>query len=200
MKEGFYHLIWRSVMFDGENGTDYAPISADDAMRKEDSNFKRTINITIYPAKVSGYVYDNLDGKSGYNITTGDKPLNNTMLLFYEIEKFDETQIDKGMLVPDVVNNTPTVVFTDKSGYYNTSGLLPGYYALNVYDGDYLLYQEIIPFKAGNRTLDVPRPINSSVSGTVYYNNDGNSSYNPGVDEKISGANVELLYYSYVKE
>ncbi len=94
-------------MFNGETGTDYAPISEADAMRKTGSNFERTINITIYPANVSGYVYDNLDGKSGYNTTTGDKPFNNAILLFYEIDKFNETQIANGMLVPEEVNNIP---------------------------------------------------------------------------------------------
>jgi len=90
--------------------------------------------------------------------------------------------------------------FTNESGYYNLTGLLPGYYAINVYEGDYLIYQEIIPFAAGDNTLDIARPISSSVSGTVYYNNDDNSSYNLDVDEKISDATVELIYYSNLQQ
>ncbi|MCJ7572442.1 MAG: carboxypeptidase regulatory-like domain-containing protein, partial [Candidatus Thermoplasmatota archaeon] len=198
--QGILPFVMQRVMFDSKNDTDYAPISEADAMRKTGSNFERTINITIYPANVSGYVYDNLDGKSGYNTTTGDKPLDTSMLLFYEIDKFNESQIANGRLVPEEVSNTPNYVFTNESGYYNISGLLPGYYALNVYTGDYMIYQEIIPFATGNNTLDIARPINSSVSGTVYYNNDDNSSYNPDVDETISDAKVELIYYSNLRQ
>ena len=198
--KGILPFNMQSEMFNGETGTDYAPISEADAMRKTGSNFERTINISIYPANVSGYVYDNLDGKNGYNVTAGDKPFNNAIILFYGIDKFNETQITSGMLVPEKVDNIPKQFLTDESGYYNLSGLLPGYYALNVYDRDYLIYQEIIPFKAGNNTLDIARPINSSVSGTVYYNNDDNSVYNPDVDEKISDATVDLIYYSNLQQ
>jgi len=197
---GMLPFNMQRVMFNGETGTDYAPISDADSMRKTGSNFERTINITIYPANVSGYVYDNLDGKSEYNNTTSDKPLNKELVLFYEIEKFNETRVANGQLVPEKVNNNYKIAYTDESGYYSLSGLLPGYYALNVYEEDYLIYQEIIPFAAGKNTLNISRPINSSVSGTVYYNNDDNSSYNPDVDEKISDATVEIIYYSNLQQ
>ena len=197
---GILPFNMQRIMFNGETGTNYAPISDDDAMRMTDSNFERTINITIYPANVSGYVYDNLDGKSGYNTSTGDKPLNGDLVLLYEIEKFNESQIANGMLVPEQINNNPKFGYTNESGYYSLSGLLPGYYLLNVYEGDYSLYQEIIPFAAGNNTFNISRPINSSVSGTVYYDNDDNSAYNPDTDEKISDAKVELIYYSNLRQ
>ncbi len=196
--QGIFPFNMQFVMFNDDNDSDYAPITDADAMRKTGSNYKRNINITIYPANVSGYVYGDIDGISGYNITNGDKPLKDVLLLFYEIEKFNESHIADGRLVPEVVNNVPKQVLTDDSGIYNLSRLLPGYYALNAYYGDenYLISQEIIQFKAGNNSFDIVRPINSSVSGTVYYNNDDDSSYNPDVDEKISDATVELLYFS----
>jgi dolichyl-diphosphooligosaccharide--protein glycosyltransferase len=191
-----FNMKW--VLFNGETGPDYAPISDDDAMRRTGSNFERTINITIDPANVSGYVYENLDGESGYNTT--DNPLNNAVVLFYEIDKFNETQIANGMLVPEVVDSVPTKeVLTDEYGYYNASGLLPGYYALNAYISDYLIYQEIVSFQAGDNNLDIERPINSSISGTVYYDNDDNSIYNSDIDEKISDATVQLIYYSNIQ-
>ena len=111
--------------------------------------------ITIF-ANVSGYVYDNLDGKSGYNITSGDKPIYNAMILFYKVKKFNETQIANGKLVIEEVDSSPLEIgFTNESGYYIIFELLPGYYAVNTYIEDYLIYQKIIAFEPGENTLEI---------------------------------------------
>ena len=196
---GILPFTLASVMFDDEFDSNYFPITEDDAMRKSGSNFERFINITIHPTNVSGFIYEDIDRDGSYDAKDVDRPLGGVNLYFYEIEKFDETQITRGILAPKIINELPTIVTTDDEGFYNVSGLLPGYYALNVYDGDYIIYQEIIPFKAGDHILNISRPVNSSLSGTVYYNKDTDPKYNPGVDERISGADVELIYYSYLQ-
>jgi hypothetical protein len=185
----------KNVEFNGAAGTDYAPITEDDAMRRPDSNYNRTINIEIEPAYVEGYVYDDIDGKSGYN-ESSDTALENVGLFFFEIEEFDETQVARGVLQPKTVKDIPQQVTTDENGYYNISGMLPSYYALNVYEDDFLIYQEITPLRPGDTSINISKKIKSSVSGITYYDEDEDGEYSLG-DKIIDGAQVELQYISY---
>ena len=188
-------FVIKQINFTGTNDSEYAPITEDDAMRRPGSNYERVLNITIEPADVSGYVFDDIDNDGIYNETV-DKPKKDANILFYEVLEFDTTQIQNNRLVP-VSESTPLREYrtTDESGYYNISGLMPGYYAVNTYLDDILIGQDIISLQTGNNTHDVVKPVESTLEGIVYYDSNGNDKYDSG-DEIKAGTDVELHYYS----
>ena len=188
-------FVMKEINFTGPEGSDLAPITDDDAMRRDGSNYIRFLNITIDPANVSGLVYNDVNGDGNYNETI-DEPVEDATLLFYEVLEFDTAQLQQNRLIP-IPEQTPLrqATITDENGSYNLSGFVPGYYAINTYLDDILIGQDIIDLNSGNNTYEVIRPKKSSVKGTVYYDSDENLELNSG-DEIIDNAVVELHYLS----
>jgi len=187
-------FVIKEINFTGPEDSNLAPITDDDAMRKS-TNYERYLNITIDPASAEGFVYNDIDGDGRFNKSV-DEPVENASVVFYEVLEFDTTQLQSNRLIP-VAEQTPFRDFavTNESGYYNVTGLMPGYYAVNTYLEEILIGQEIIDFSSGNNTYDVIKPKNSAIEGTVYFDTDRNGELNSG-DEIIDNATVELQYTS----
>jgi len=191
-------FVIKELNFTGPEDSNLAPITDDDAMRKS-TNYERFLNITIDPASAEGFVYSDIDGDGAFNKSI-DEPVENANVVFYEVLEFDTTQLQSNRLIP-VVEQTPfrEVAVTNESGYYNVSGLMPGYYAINTYIDEIPIGQDIIDFYSGNNTYDVIKPKNSAVEGTVYFDIDRNGELNSG-DEIIDNATVQLIYTSLLTD
>lgn len=191
-------FVIKEINFTGPEGSNLAPITEDDAMRKS-TNYERNLNITIDSASAEGFVYNDIDGDGSFNKSV-DEPVENANVVFYEVLEFDTTQLQSNRLIP-VAEQTPfrQATVTNESGYYNVSGLIPGYYAINTFFEEILIGQEIADFYSGNNTYDVIKPKNSDIEGTVYFDTDGNGEFNSG-DEIIDNAVVELHYTSVLTD
>jgi len=188
-------FVLKEINFTGPDGTNLAPISEDDAMRRPGSNYIRSLNITIDSANVSGFIFDDINKDGLYNGSI-DEPIKDANVLFYEVLEFDTSEIQNNRLVP-IAESTPLREFrtSDESGYYNISGLMPGYYAVNTYLDNILIGQDIIDLYSGNNNYNLTKPEESTIDGVVYYDNNDNDRFDLN-DEKIDGALVELHHFS----
>ena len=189
---GLFGFEIKNITFDDESDPLFKPISDDDAMRISDNYIRNIGNITIEPGNIDGYIYNDLDGVEGYNASEDD-PLNDVNIVLYDILEFDEQQFIESYGQTLSPLNAPAIdsLFTNETGHYGFSNLLPGFYAVNVFEGDYLIHSEIIDVKSGNKSYDIAKPMLSELEGTVYYDEDG-GEYPEG--EAISDALVELFY------
>ncbi len=187
--------VIKEINFSGAEGSELAPITEDDAMRRPGSNYQRILNITIDPSNISGHVFDDIDNDGVYNESI-DTPVKDANILFYEVLEFDTSEIQNQRLVP-IPESTPLreIATSSENGSYNISGLMPGYYAINTYLDDILISQDIIQISSGNNTFDVTKPKKSAVNGIVYYDTNLNGEYDSS-DEEINDATVELHYFS----
>jgi len=165
-------------------------ISEKDAMRKSD-NYERIFNVTIEPANISGYVYNNLDNNETYNVST-DEPVKNVDVYLYDIQKFDrDSFINNGRLVPAPgaapLSKTTT---SDENGYYSFTNLLPGYYAIQVFENNLLISTDLAPVNSGNITYNYSKPKLSNLEGVAYYDSNFDGKYSPG--EEVKNADVTL--------
>jgi len=179
-----------NVTFDGDEGTEYEPISDDDAMRIENSNFERELNIEIEPANFEGYFYDDIDDDGIFNETI-DEPLSYSAIVLKEI-----TNINSDNSYEWNENGVYALSINQTTGYYNISDLLPGFYEIGAYSGNnYILHANQIALYPGNTTYNIKEPTNSSVEGTIYRNKDTDITYDSSADEEIDGALVELILF-----
>jgi dolichyl-phosphooligosaccharide-protein glycotransferase len=177
-------FVFTNITFEGDEGTVYAPISDDDAMRKRDSNYERTLNIDIKPANLEGYFYEDVDGDDLYDSSV-DTSLSDGSLMLYEIKDIVDNKITIGSTYP--------IEIDEATGYYNASDLLPGYYRIVLEREDRgIVHLNDIALYSGNKTYNFSEPAAANLQGTVYYNKDDDENYTAG-DEKIAGANVELI-------
>lgn len=184
-------FVLTNITFEGETGTEYAPISDDDAMRRENSNYERILNIDIKPANLEGYFYEDVDNDGLYNSSI-DTPLSNGSLMLYEIKDILENQIQIGSTYPIKINEI--------TGHYNISDLLPGFYRIILSrDDGYIVHLNDIALYSGNTTYNFAEPVPANLKGMVYYNKDDDVNYTAG-DEKIIGANVELILANTAEE
>jgi len=188
-------FVVKKIDFDNTSeGSDMAPITDDDAMRKKNSNYERKLNISIDPSFVNGFVYNDTDDDGKYNSSV-DKPLEDAQVIFYEINKFDENRLQNDQMFPTEGGYEFTAnAQTNSTGYYKTSAMLPGWYLINVYHDDYLIAQDIKPFYSGNTSTNYTMPELSSVEGTVYHDTNQDGKYDPFEDEEITDAQVDLYY------
>lgn len=166
-------FVMQNISFDG-NGS-LAPITDDEAMRKPGSNYERNLNITIKPASVEGFIYNDKDNDEIYNVTT-DSATSNVNLTLYEIQGFN----DQGF-----IPGSPILVNVSQTGHYSTSGLLPGYYLVRAEQNGFIINETVIALYENENYVNMSETKHSSVNGKVYYNEESNV---------IGGANVELTY------
>jgi len=160
----------KNVTFDGEEGSETAPISDDDAMRKG-TNYDRVLDITIQPATIQGYVYADNDGDSSFNYSV-DKPLKNVNISLYELISESQAQL------------VDTVGF-DGNGSFNASELLPSYYFVRAEKNGFVLNETLISLYENENYYNFSEMKHSSINGKVYYNDE---------NDVVSDANVELVY------
>jgi dolichyl-diphosphooligosaccharide--protein glycosyltransferase len=188
-------VILLNVSFDGPSGSAYAPINDDDAMRQPDSNYERWLNISIQPANLSGYIFDDKDDDGIFNSSV-DQPLNDVNVVATEILIIkSETDQTTGQ-TQQSINKTGNVVNVtcDENGSYNFSGILPGLYRLEFYDEKGFVLDIIdIEIYEGDNIYNVKKPKSANIEGIVYYDANLNEEYNDG--EEISGASVKIYHY-----
>jgi len=177
-------FVYTNVTFEGANGTEYAPIIDDDAMRRDGSNYERILNISIEPASFEGNLYEDVDNDGSYNSSV-DIPLSDGELIIYEIANIADDQIQPGDYHTLEINGT--------TGRYNISDVLPGLYRIVLTrDDDYIVHLNDIGLYSGNTVYDIAEPLPAKVTGTIYYNKDDDVNLT-AADEKIDKADVELL-------
>jgi dolichyl-phosphooligosaccharide-protein glycotransferase len=177
-------FIMTNVTFEGEYGTDLAPITDDDAMRRNSSNFERNLKIVINPADFSGYVFNDTNYDGIYN-ETDDEPLSDVVVTLYKITSFLEDSVQL-----DTQNFSQAI--TNEAGYYEFTNLLPGIYRMIVENEDgFAIYFDDVALYEGNNTYDIVNVKPANLEGIIYYDNNANDKYDAG--EELSDVDVELL-------
>ena len=131
-------FVLKNITFNKFDDSDYSIITEAEAMRMTD-NYSRYIDIIIDPASVEGFVYFDKDENKSYNISY-DEALDNIDINVIEIVEFDPNSgqpLTTGNFIKLKTNDV---------GYFNTSGLLPGYYAIQALSDDFLINQSFVSF------------------------------------------------------
>ena len=183
---GMNAFVIQNVTFNASDSSSVlAPITTEEATRKGD--YKRTVDINVTPGEIEGIIYDNIDGEEGYN--TSDEPLSDIEIQIYGIDSFDS---ETGQVSSYDFSMFKTMN-TDENGYYNNSGLLPGYYQIVAIDEEgYQIENTIIPVTAGENTHDIVKPKPGAVEGTIFFDENGNDEYDEG--EEFSDVEIDLFY------
>jgi dolichyl-diphosphooligosaccharide--protein glycosyltransferase len=178
--------VYQNITFNGLAGTEYAPITDNEAMRRDGYDYERFLNITIDPANISGYVFNDTDFNDIYNSSI-DEPLSDLYVGFFEITNFAEDRVDL-----DALN--ATVVRTDENGFYNASDMLPGIYRMIVTDenGFYRHFNDVA-INQGDNNYDAVTTKQSNLEGIVYYDENMDEEYSPD-DTLITDAEIELIF------
>jgi len=179
---GINAFVMKSVTFNSTIDSELAPITDDEAMRINGTNYERTVNITIEPANIDGYVYTNIDNNTDYNVSI-DEPLSNAKVTFYEILEF----LDEGANIGSTIELT-----TNETGYFNTSGLLPGIYLVRAELDDFTIHENYVFIYSGNNSYNISKPGLSAVKGVIYFDTNENEEYDTG--EEMSNVDIEILY------
>ena len=175
-------FIYKNIVFNSDTDPELFPISEEDAMRKVGSDFERYLNITIEPAKIDGYIFDDKDDDGLFNESI-DEPLTDIAVLLSEI-------ID-----PEGVPQAVGISEVDENGYYNVTDLVPGYYRVSVATNDGLLLhlEDFISLYSGNNSYDIPKPKDAAIEGVVYEDENENDEYDSG-DKLMSNVDVKLIF------
>lgn len=181
---GLNSFILKTITLNNTDNQTLSPITDDESMRKEGTNYQRTIDMDIDPAFVEGHIFDNKDNNTEYNKTV-DFPLMNATITLTEIAKFSEegTPIEFG----ESIEKT-----TDENGYYNASDIMPGIYFVRSTYNDFVIHEEYAFIYSNNNTYDIIKPKPSTVNGKIYFDENEDSSYTDS--EEMNNVNVELLY------
>jgi len=182
---GLNAFVMKTITFNSTSDPELAPITDDEAMRTEGTNFERFINITVDPAAFEGYVYQNKDEDEAYNVSSDD-PLPDVEITLLEI---DETDPETGQPLGYGTFNELT---TDENGYYNVSDLMPGIYMVRAVLDDFVIHENYAFIYSGNNSYNISKPKSAAVEGTVYFDENENDEYDGG--EEMNNVNVELLY------
>lgn len=174
----------KTIKFNSTTDSQFFPITDDDAMRKSD-NYMRTINISIEPGSIKGYVYKDNDNKEGYNESV-DTPLPDVNITLIEVNKFDS---DTGQ--PLEYGGFRELI-TDENGFYNSTNLRPGIYLAQATLNDFLIHEGYVFISIGDNTYNITKPQLGNVEGTVYYDENGNNELDSG--EELEDVDIELLY------
>ena len=137
-------------------------------MRKG-SNYERILNITIEPATIEGHFYVDDDYDRTYN-TSVDTPLQNINISIYDI-------VD--------IRAPAAMAVTDESGFYNVSGLLPGFYYIRAEQNGFVIGEQLAELYQFNNYYNISQLEYSAVKGKVYYEDEDNT---------IPAATVSLTY------
>jgi hypothetical protein len=174
----------KNITFNGVG--DLAPITDEEAGRRGE-NYERFVNVTIDPASLEGFAYDNLDNHTSYNASI-DTPLPDIEVVVLGIETFDP---DTGQPQQYDYSNY-NVTTTDNKGFYSVQGLKPGYYRVIATIDDFLIDDAIIALVSGNNSNNISKPKSGDVEGTIYYDDNDNGKYDEG--EEVSNVDVSLRY------
>ena len=176
-----------NVTFNDTLNPELKPITENEAMRRS-IDYSRFVNISINPSNIEGYVYNNIDNVSEFNISV-DEGISDYSITFIGInslnpETGEPEEYDYEML---------REIKSDENGFFNTSGLLPGYYQLTVTDvNDFLIENTIIPIYEGNNSYDILNPKPGAIEGTVYFDENNNGQFDS--NEELNNVNLELQY------
>jgi len=182
---GLNAFVMKSITFNSINDSELAPITDDEAMRIEGTNFERFINITVDPATFEGYVYQNEDDDEAYNVTSDD-PLPDVEIILQEITETDpETGQPSGF-------GTFSQMTTDEQGHFNVSDLMPGIYMVRAVLDDFVIHENYAFIYSGDNSYNISKLMPSAVEGFVYFDENEDGKYDGG--EEMSNVNVELLY------
>ncbi|MEM4257800.1 MAG: STT3 domain-containing protein [Candidatus Thermoplasmatota archaeon] len=182
----------KAVHFNSETDPEQAPITDDEAMRKQGTNYERTLNIEVIPGVIQGYVYANNDYDESYN-TSIDTPLHNASITLIEIKEFyplnDPTR--PGQPKEYGYENLRQLT-TDEHGYYQASDLMPGIYLIQAVYDDFRIHENYVFIYPGNNTYNMSKPQPAAVNGIVYFDANKNNKVDHG--EEMPDVTVELIY------
>jgi len=177
----------KNVTFDSTTDPELAPITDDEAMRRG-GDYYRLVNISIDPANIEGYVYSNRDTNDAYNESV-DEPLSDASIGLVGVAEMDPStgqpvEYDYSMY---------RELTTDEKGYYNASGLMPGYYRITTLDHDGFLIDDALRLLySGNTSQNISKPKPGAIEGNIYFDGNGNSQYDVG--EEMSNVVVKIKY------
>ncbi|KYK29757.1 hypothetical protein AYK20_00035 [Thermoplasmatales archaeon SG8-52-1] len=157
----------RNLTFDGEIGSEFAPISEDDAMRKGD-NYERFLNISIEPGSLECYIYKDIDDDGEYNKSV-DIPIPDVYIELYDIAS------------PEA----PKTRTTNENGIFSFSNLMPGYYYVRAIKDGFTLNEQLLDIYENNNYFNISELKHSSIKGKVFFEDESNT---------IEGAEILLTY------
>ncbi len=181
---GINAFIMKTITLNSTTNIELAPISEEEAMRTQGTNYERKINITIEPAFIEGYAYKDIDDNDEYNTST-DEPLEQVLIQLVEIEEFDENG------QPSEVGFSKELA-TDEFGYYKTSNLKPGIYVLYATLDEFTIHEDYIFIQSGNNSYNFSTPKPANIAGTVFLDTNENNQYDVG--EELNNATVPIVY------
>ena len=177
-------FIFKNIVFDSNIDPELFPISEEDAMRKYGSDYERYLNITIDPANIDGYVFNDKDDDGSYNASI-DEPLTDIAVLLSEITD------PMGEEVPQAVD----IAEVDENGYYNITNFIPGFYRVSAATDDGLIIhlKDFVSLYSGNNSYDIPKPKDAKIEGIVYEDENQNDEFDSG-DKLMSNVDVKLVF------
>lgn len=171
---GRKELTIKEITFNATNGS-FAPISEQEATRRPGFNYVRNITIKVNSSYLGGYVFNDTNSNGSYD------------------PGIDEAIPNLEVKLRNLVTGSLFFTRTNESGYYDFSDLLPGLYEFTITENGIEIYRNDSFFLAsGSHYINISRPKPSIVKGTIYFDRNGNLSYDPG--EEIKGAKVSLVY------
>ena len=177
----------RTINFTGEPGSEYAPISEEDAMRQDGSNYERYLNISIEPGSIKGVLYNDINDNGVYNLSI-DEPLEDMDIKITEIKSIQDDNINQ--------IGKEISVKTNETGSYSVSGLEPGVYRIRAYNKEgYVVNLIDASVYEGENTVDIINPKLGGMEGTVYYDDNLDGNYSSG--EAQGDVDLKLTYYEY---
>jgi len=187
-------FIYKVIYFDNATDSAFYPITDDDAMRKNGSNYERFLNITIDPASIDGYIYTDKDDDGSFNVSI-DETISDVTVNLIGVNKLTASQDQAGNtnLQPSEIDYTMIrEMTTNETGYYNFSELKPGYYIIETVLDNIPIDRSLIQLASGLTSTNISKPKPGALEGMVFYDANQNDEYESG--EEIKNANVELLY------
>ncbi|UCF50205.1 MAG: glycosyltransferase family 39 protein [Thermoplasmatales archaeon] len=165
--ENIQPFAMKNLSFDGAEGSEFAPITDDDAMRKGD-NYERFLNISIEPASLESIIYTDINDDGFYNKSV-DTPIQDVYIELYDISN------------PEA----PKTMTTNKDGYFKASNLMPGYYYVVAIKDGYTINEQLVELYENNNYYNISRLKNSSIEGKVFFEDESNP---------IGNAPILLIY------
>ncbi len=165
--ENIQPFAMKNLTFDGEVGSEFAPISDDDAMRKG-TNYERFLNVSIEPANLEGHIYNDKNGDGFYNKSV-DTPLQDVYIEMYDIAN----------------PQSPITRTTNKFGFFKVTDLMPGYYYVRAIKDGYSLNERLLDLYEDNNYFNISELKHSSIEGKVYFEDESNT---------VNDTTILLLY------
>ena len=173
--KGYRRYTLKTITFNSSTDPSFYPISEAEATRRPGVDYNRTVNITIEPASLEGVIFNDTNGNGTYD------------------EGIDEPLSDVTIKLVDTMNNQEYTLKTDSEGRYSISNIFPGVYSITAeYKGFEIHNNSALFLKEGGNHYDIKKPIPGSVHGIVFFDRDGNGSYDKG--EELVGANISIVY------